>query len=238
MKKILCILMIVAMLMSVCLITASAEATTENSNKAINTPATSTGDEVDNWLFFQKFSDRYAYPQYDDPVIFYEEVYYHYNTDGEIEWVLIRGYTRFNPPWVLYPYGVFGDRVLRMTEVPNHFCLDYCIYSVIEDDFYDISEKRNADKFPLNTVFNELNIGELIGDMDKDNKLTVKDATYIQKCLAEIIDFPENDQVDGVHEKVNKSFEYLAYISDFNRDGVRNVRDATAIQKHIAGIAP
>ena len=221
MKKVLCILMIVAMLMGTCMITASAE--------GIEIPE----EERAKWLFYQQFDDIYGFPEYGDPVAFYEEVYYHYNSEGEIDWALVRGYPTFNAPWGISPYAVFGDRIIRKI-TRKTFHVEYSIYDVSDNRFYDIVRNRNDEKYQLNAVLTELNIGELIGDMDADNKLTVKDATYIQKCIAEVIDFPENDKVDGVY--TSDGYGYLAYLSDFNRDGVRNIKDATAIQKHIAGI--
>jgi len=221
MKKIICILMIVLMLMGICSITASAE------------------ESTDNWLFYQKFSDTYAFPQYGTPVVFYEEVYYHYSTDDVVEWALIRGSTP-PPPLVAYPYGIFENRLIRKIDGSiGTFYLDYAVYDVSDDKFYDLGEAYANEKYhdEINKYLNEYDIGEIIGDMDNDKKLTVKDATYIQKCLAGIMEYPENDKVEGVYES-NKDYGHLAYLSDFNRDGVRNIKDATAIQKHIAGIEP
>jgi len=59
-----------------------------------------------------------------------------------------------------------------------------------------------------------------MGDADDDDKITVKDATAIQKHVAKI-------------RKLSKTGDYLA---DFNLDGSVNIKDATAIQKYIAGI--
>lgn len=61
----------------------------------------------------------------------------------------------------------------------------------------------------------------LLGDVNLDGKLNVKDATAIQKHLASIA--PLNDKGLAV--------------ADFNTDGKVNIKDATAIQKKIAGLA-
>ncbi len=59
-----------------------------------------------------------------------------------------------------------------------------------------------------------------IGDVDNDNKISVKDATIIQKFIAGIIDFDA------------ETFIY----ADTDGSGKISVADATYIQKYIAGI--
>lgn len=58
------------------------------------------------------------------------------------------------------------------------------------------------------------------GDANSDGKIDIKDATAIQKYLAELITF------SGVQEEV----------ADFNMDGKISIADATAIQKKLAGL--
>lgn len=58
----------------------------------------------------------------------------------------------------------------------------------------------------------------LLGDLDCDGKLTVKDATALQKYIAAMIGLNSQDKINA----------------DFNGDGKINVRDATAIQKRLA----
>ncbi len=64
----------------------------------------------------------------------------------------------------------------------------------------------------------------LLGDADGDQKLTVKDATYIQKKVA---DFRLDSKYDYSMEEV---------VLDFDGDKKITVKDATAIQKRIAGL--
>lgn len=74
-----------------------------------------------------------------------------------------------------------------------------------------------------------------IGDINRDKVLDIKDATLIQKCLAEIENYETyDDEILGFQEKHHGKWE--RFVSDFNRDGERNIKDATAIQKHIAGL--
>lgn len=67
---------------------------------------------------------------------------------------------------------------------------------------------------------------ENLGDMNNDGKLNIKDATYLQKGLAGLVEMP----------KITFDFEdFINYdVTDFNGDGAVNIKDATAIQKYIA----
>ncbi len=58
----------------------------------------------------------------------------------------------------------------------------------------------------------------LLGDLDCDGRLTVRDATALQKYVAGMVGLNTQDKINA----------------DFNCDGKINVRDATAIQKRLA----
>lgn len=58
-----------------------------------------------------------------------------------------------------------------------------------------------------------------IGDVNEDDKINVKDATYLQKSLAKMIYLTESAKL----------------LADADNNGKLNVRDATTIQKYIAG---
>ena len=60
---------------------------------------------------------------------------------------------------------------------------------------------------------------DLIGDIDSDGNMSIKDATRLQKALTDIITLTD----------VQNS------VTDVNNDGVVNVSDVTAIQKMIVG---
>ena len=78
-------------------------------------------------------------------------------------------------------------------------------------------------KVPCGTPFKNL----LIGDADADNKVTISDATAIQRHAADITN-PDGTPI------INTSDEDSFEIADMNKDGVIDVSDATAIQFHIA----
>lgn len=99
---------------------------------------------------------------------------------------------------------------------------------------YTLREAWNLGLDGINEVFEKRIIGELIGDVDNDSRLSVKDATAIQKYIAGIVtEHSIEDRVIGIYDDDNVTLEYM---SDFNRDGERNIKDATAIQKYIAGL--
>lgn len=60
-----------------------------------------------------------------------------------------------------------------------------------------------------------------IGDVNRDGKLNIRDATLIQKYLAKMTDFDSEQTL----------------LADFKADGKVNIKDATLIQKRIANLA-
>lgn len=60
----------------------------------------------------------------------------------------------------------------------------------------------------------------LIGDVDGNEKVNIKDATLIQKNIAKLVTFDERQE----------------YAADVNRDEKVNIKDATLIQKKIANL--
>lgn len=60
----------------------------------------------------------------------------------------------------------------------------------------------------------------IFGDADGDKKVNIKDATEIQKHLADIVNLSEKRLL----------------CADVNCDGLNNIKDATYIQKYVAGI--
>jgi hypothetical protein len=87
-------------------------------------------------------------------------------------------------------------------------------------------------------VFEDYGLGRLRGDVTGDRKISIKDATAIQKHIAEI-EIIESNYISGLtlNGQANNDGLYSAYISDFNKDLSTTIKDVTAIQKHLAGIA-
>lgn len=59
-----------------------------------------------------------------------------------------------------------------------------------------------------------------LGDVNRDGKLNIRDATAIQKHLAKLIDFDDEQKA----------------LADFQADGKLNIKDATRIQKKLANL--
>lgn len=91
------------------------------------------------------------------------------------------------------------------------------ITNFVGDSYYvrDLTEDRTVE-----VVFEEEAIPELLGDVNLDQKVNVKDATQIQKAAAKIVEFDEGENLRA----------------NVNGDTKVNVKDATAIQKYAAKI--
>ena len=220
MKRILALFLVVFVLMGISMLTANAY---ESSN------ISDVGEP--EGIYYKKFCDVYGY-EYPTSLAEYEEIYFNYDKEGDVEWVLIYAIDLLTPPWNVHPYAVLGDRILRCNDTHTPFVVGYGIYDATEDEFKCITSVWESDLYEgLQSVLFELGVGEVIGDIYKDGKITIKDATFMQKCLAEIESYPSDDMVDGYNTSY---YGKIAYMSDFNRDCNRNIEDATAIQKHLA----
>ncbi|MGN0504842.1 MAG: hypothetical protein ACI4HJ_07365 [Ruminococcus sp.] len=171
-----------------------------------------------------------------DLVIYYNEVfeYYAHDTDSSQdesipEYVLI--YLSTNMSYDMPTADVFGEYILKSTSIGYPFAYGYGIYIPSTKEVYSLTYAYELGIEGIEQVFTEAKIGRLIGDMDKDREITIKDATIIQKCLAGISEFDKNDYIIAFSYEDNPP---LLYVSDFNRDCNRNIEDATAIQKHLA----
>lgn len=60
--------------------------------------------------------------------------------------------------------------------------------------------------------------GAMLGDVDQNGIINIKDVTTIQKYIANVLELGDNAKKNA----------------DFNQDGIININDATAVQKHIA----
>lgn len=89
------------------------------------------------------------------------------------------------------------------------------ITNFVGDSYYvrNLNEDRTVE-----VIFEQEEIPELLGDVNLDQKVNVKDATLIQKYAALLVNFDEG--------------EFLR--ADVNADGGVNIKDATAIQKYAA----
>lgn len=163
----------------------------------------------------------------------YEELFYHRNYSGSIDWALVRGES-----WFHYPdggtYETIGDRVFRTKGIGTPFGNNYAVYDVENDRFYEL--RKPSVRFPgLVQALDELDLGEKIGDLNADGRLDVRDATEMQRCLAGLRDYPGNDAVEAAGLR-NTGSETVKWLSDFDRDGTRSISDVTATQRVLAEI--
>lgn len=115
------------------------------------------------------------------------------------------GYSKTKHFTVCAPLGSEGERYA----VKNEFYYEKskADYEASMDEI-DYNNPRDFDKFTF-------------GDADLDGKVTVKDATYIQKATAGLLKL---------------EYKVQHFIATVNLDFDINVRDATLIQKHLAGM--
>ncbi len=124
----------------------------------------------------------------------------------------------------IYSKPLYGED----TQPPYH--LGLYIYSTRDCTLYTLREAWKQ-QIPRIEEILDLISNSRIGDVNYDDEVNIKDATLIQKHIAEL-DTIQNDYIGySTYYEGNPR-----YMSDFNRDGERNVKDATAIQKYIAGL--
>lgn len=155
----------------------------------------------------------------------YQERYYHYQ-QGAMDWALVRAHNVIGVTDSYYT--VIGNRVF--TNQYNHepFVTEWGIYDVEQDRFYPLYEAwQNYDG--VTDALEQLGLGRIIGDIDGDGRLTVKDVTELQRCLAEYRQYPLYDNLPAV----TLGKEKLAYLTDLNRNGRHDVADVTALQKQL-----
>lgn len=143
-----------------------------------------------------------------------------------------------NVPMVKYTILPTADEV-RALRYGNYIfvssginaCYHLGFFAVIDGELVPFEEalgKKLIDLDEAAKIFGSAYEIENLGDMDGNGKLNIKDATYLQKGLAGIVEMP----------KITMDFQdFRGFdVTDFNNDGKLNIRDATAIQKHIAKI--
>ena len=160
--------------------------------------------------------------EYGDPQI-YEEIYYHYTDEAQtqFDWVFISAAVDImiepieNPQPHRY---VVGDIIYSSIYYFGPFMIPYCVYDVAKDEFVEIGNEAFEQYEGLKEIFCTPEYGHLIGDVDSDGRVSVIDATEIQRAQAQLSEITD----------------FLA--ADFNRDKAVDVMDATAIQSKLVGI--
>lgn len=217
-------------------------------------------------LYKDKFVN-YMKKNYPDETNYnYDELYCHKTDSGDVDWALVYAATGDNDSGG-GSNGIFGDVFFWHTGTSAPFeAFRLGVYDVDKDDFYDLQYAWNMDFKDLKDVFYELmttrNIEKeyhlgyyIIGDVDSDKRLSVKDATLLQRFFAEIenpwnyvtgysFDYQTVPLFGPLVYSDRPSFEYytdepdshytVVCVWDYNSDNKLNIKDVTAIQKKIA----
>ena len=163
----------------------------------------------------------------------YDEVYYHYTDENapesEIDWAIV--YVMTDP----VPSGgsvIVADRVITKANIFDTYPVNWAIYDAQLQKIISIEQADPSKYDDFEVGLEEAKIGYPFGDADRDATLSVMDATYIQRVLANLSEFSQGDVIACGFWGV--SFSEPHYISDIDGDGERTILDATAIQMKLA----
>ena len=187
------------------------------------------GDHIKAPTYYQTQFESYLKKNYSGASLLnYKELYCHKDKTGETDWVLIYGMTNMASPAFLNT--IIGNRVIMLNSYGNPFDANYGIYDVKNDIFVDANSAAAKQYNGFDRVFDQLGSGRLLGDIDRDNELSIIDTTLIQRCQVKLYEYPADDEIIPP----NGSWTYSAkYYSDFDRNGERDITDATLIQRYL-----
>lgn len=188
------------------------------------------GPKAGDMLYLDKFKETYTLKY----IASYQELYYHKDKDGETDWALIKTEpspdSGFPEPIVS---EIVGNRHVLEGMLIYPFVNNYGIYDVKEDKFESVIissfSHEIADYEGLGRAYDEYGKGRLLGDIDRDDELTIIDCTLMQRCATRVRDWPEDDEIKA-HIL---SAPQLKYYSDFDRNGERDIVDATKLQRYV-----
>lgn len=161
----------------------------------------------------------------------YEDIYFYYGDNKESdepEYALVFASSPMVGPMPLTVR--IGDYAVYSIGYYDPYELGYFIYVPAEDRIYTLEEAYEAGIENVDKVFTESSIkADLIGDANNDKSVNIKDVSWIQKKIANLIDNKDDpyEDIDGY---------YGLTVCDFDRDDNLTVKDASAIQKAIAGL--
>ena len=182
-------------------------------------------------LYEEKFIETLKYSS-QKALYEYSELFYHHDTEGNLDWVLVKGCSGYVGEIVVQME--IGGRVITYGDARD-FKFGYGVFDVEQDrfiDLYDIRDDVESYK-NLREVLWALQIGRPVGDADNDGEVTVMDATAIQKALAGISG-TLNPNAD-IYRRGSTDMQDHCF-SDFDKDGKLTILDATRIQKFKANL--
>ena len=181
----------------------------------------------------------------------YDELYYHENSRGETDYALVYAGDRDFEQWTAY--AAVSNRVY-VSETDYPFIFGLAVYDVEEGAFHsllgnsgrygygytDLTGSEEMSKYEdLASIVDEYGRGgRLLGDLDKDQQISIIDVTLMQRCEAGMREYPADDLIEPIGVEIGPEFRYvkLTYYSDFNRDGDRDIVDTTCIQRYLVGL--
>ena len=181
-------------------------------------------DKDSSYLFEEQYRE---YVDLDSGYV-YDELYYHFDTEGKLDWVLLNAHNALGATAIINMD--FADMVIKSESIYARFKFKYGVYDVKEGVFVDLYDLRD-EPYKYEGLYDKLlefRIGRLIGDTDNDGEISILDATAIQRRLAKI----DGLDYDDYYHVYNTDTTGL--ISDFDRDGDVSIMDATAIQRRLA----
>lgn len=110
-----------------------------------------------------------------------------------------------------------GDNYIftpQSTEGMSYISCGNSIFMDVMDFYYDYLKDDIGGTFVIKAIGRNYDNEVLIGDVDFDGKLSVIDATHIQRYLALLEDFTDEQKA----------------VADFDKDGALSVMDATCVQ--------
>ena len=117
--------------------------------------------------------------------------------------------------------GEFFKLVFKITDTAaaGDHAISLSGFQIYDFDVNELTVTSNPGKVTLTDPTNPVVLG-LLGDANEDGKVNIKDATLIQKSIANLTTLTETGEA----------------LADADLNTKINIKDATAIQKHIAGI--
>ncbi len=178
----------------------------------------------------------------------YDELYYHFDTDGAVDWVLVYANAGLMEPSAMSGYTI-GDVAIGHESIASPFMCCYGLYDVALQEFIDLYDIREdyskyeglLDALSGRTGTNQYSIVaasaddkpftrpgmRLVGDADFDGEISILDAATIQRILAQLSTYVYDFNYYGPGVGID-------YFHDYDKDGEMTILDATAIQRKLA----
>lgn len=201
-----------------------------------------TSSPDSQFKYLEKFKQWIRFPQYDESkdsiegtfgkFYDYDELYEYKDESENVQWALITVKVDLFDPWDVVDTVKIGNRIIKWWRPGAALCgFTYVIYDAKQDTFIDLSlfkegilKGYDVDSYEgLADVFDKLNIGGVIGDVDMDNEVSIMDATEIQMYLSDLKEY-----VPYIN-----AYEYIGALADVDNDKQMTVMDATALQKKL-----